>query len=139
MVQEILNLVQHKNHFLEKFYELNHDQIKMLEKSDLEGLDQFHQAREKLLVIVQEVDEKIAGRLQRHLQISNEAREMLKISLRRKDHLVREILRQDLMILSLVQKAKDNVIRELSEVQYSRRSVGKYRGRLDHLSLDEEI
>ncbi len=139
MVQEILELAQHKNHFLEKFFNLNHDEIKFLENSQLDGLDAFHSAREKLLVIIQEVDEKIGARLHRDLQISADARETLKISLRRKDHLVREILRQDLTILSLVQKAKDQVIKDLTEVKKSRQTIGKYRGRLDHLGLDEEI
>ncbi len=55
-----------------------------------------------------------------------------------KDELVTKILAQDLQILSCIEKAKSDIIRELQSVGKSRKLVNAYRNPVRPNRLDEE-
>ncbi len=140
MVQKIIDLVHHKNHFLEKFFSLNDTQITGLMSAEFQGLEHFYQARENLLKIIGEVDQKLSGMLEQRMSIQPEDRHTLRQALDKKDHLVKEIISQDLKIMSLIQKAKDAIISELKEVRQAKQTIGKYRSRISsNIGLDDEL
>ncbi len=137
-VEKIITLLNKKNHFLEKFYSLNEDQILRLKKNHFDGLDSFYQSREDLLKVLQYVDEKIkkflpssqVSHLQEEREDFNETRDEIQEALKIKAEIVSQILRQDLEILSLIDKEKSSIISELQGVKKTQSVFEKYRFKL---------
>ena len=55
-----------------------------------------------------------------------------------KSELVQRILAQDLQILSMIEQAKSNIIKELRQVQSAKKAVGAYKTGDVHNKLDEK-
>ena len=52
---------------------------------------------------------------------------------------MQRILAQDLQVLSLIEKTKSSIIKELAKVRAVRKAVGGYPGRIGSTILDEEV
>ena len=135
----IIAIMNQKNHYLEKFYSLNENELLNFSKQNFDGLEEFYQTREKILEMVKYLDSEI-DKTQSLVDtsLSLEEKQDLREALAIKDEYVNRILSQDLQILSCIEKAKSNIIRELQDMRRSRRAMGSYKsGRTDH-RLDEE-
>lgn len=138
-MQRIITLLNQKNHYLEKFYSLNETEIINFAAGRFEGLEAFYQGRERILEMIKYLDAEInSAQIQVQpasaLEDKREAREALAI----KDEYVSRILSQDLEILSCIESAKSDIIRELQDIRKTKKAVGSYKSGLQHNRLNEE-
>ena len=136
---QIINLLNHKNHFLEKFYSLNENELLNFARNDFSNLESFYQTREKILETIRYIDSEI-DQLQQNpdLQPSGDQKREASTALAIKEEYVSRILAQDLEILSCIESAKSSIIRELQEIRKARKVVGSYKSRQFTNRLDEE-
>lgn len=127
----LIQLLNEKNHFLEKFYSLNENQISDLQMGSFDGIEKFYNQREDLLKILKYIDSEIHRSHRTHKDVSGvfdtlqkgEIRECLRI----KETYVRRILEQDLTVLGLIDEAKTQIIRELQDIQKAKKALAGYK------------
>lgn len=132
----IIDLLNHKNHYLEKFYSLNENELLNFAKNDFSGLEAFYQTREKILETIRYIDAEI-DQIQ-ETQLTDAQKREVSTSFAIKEEYVSRILAQDLEILSCIESAKSSIIRELQEIRKARKAVGSYKSRQFTSRLDEE-
>jgi predicted house-cleaning noncanonical NTP pyrophosphatase (MazG superfamily) len=137
----LINLMTEKNHYLEKFYSLNESEFLNFIKGDYNGIDSFYQARERILDIISYIDqeiEKVHVDMGDPFELSQKEKAKIKEALAVKDEYVARILAQDLEILSCIEKAKNNIIKELQDIRKGRKAVTGYKTKVQGQRLDEE-
>jgi hypothetical protein len=133
----IVSLLNHKNHYLEKFYSVNETEILNFAKGEFTNLDSFYQTREKILETIAYIDSQIEAETAEP-QTSNADKREISTALAIKEEYVSRILAQDLEILSCIEAAKSSIIRELQDIRKTAKAVGSYRSRTFNNRLDEE-
>ena len=127
----LIQFLNEKNHFLEKFYTLNELQITRLETGKFDDLELFYNQREDLLKIIKYIDAEIhkAHMLHKDIvgQFSEEQKTEIRESMRTKEAYVRRILEQDLQVLGMIDDAKSMIIKELKGMQKTRRALTGYK------------
>lgn len=134
----IISLLNHKNHYLEKFYSINENEILNFAKNDFSNLEKFYQDREKILETIRYIDSEIDAAQSKDVVIDPVQRREMAATLSIKEEYVSRILAQDLEILATIECAKSNIIRELQEIRRTKKVVGSYRSRTFSNRLDEE-
>lgn len=134
----IIDLLNHKNHYLEKFYSLNETEILNFSKSDFSHLEAFYQDREKILETIRYIDEQIDSEQTRIFEVNAAHKRSIAEALAIKEEYVSRILAQDLEILSCIESAKSSIIRELQDIRKARKAVGSYKSKTFNNRLDEE-
>lgn len=126
-----VQLLNEKNHFLEKFYSLNEKQLVQLSASKFENVEYFYNQREDILKIIKYIDAELArahdDEVAMNLAISGQDQLAVKECLRVKDIFVNRIVEQDVQIISLIEKLKNNIITELKTVRGARRAMTGYK------------
>jgi hypothetical protein len=138
----IINLLQEKNHYLEKFYSLNENEIINFSQGNFDGLEVFYNTREKILEILKYIDgqlDQVQNSFEELSTIGTEDRRQIKEALAIKDEYVSRIIDQDLEVLTCIEAAKSNIIRELQDVRRVRKAVGGYKSPTFNKRLDEEV
>ncbi len=133
----IISLLNQKNHYLEKFYSVNENEILNFAKGEFSNLENFYQTREKILETIAYIDSQIEAESASPDITSAERRE-ISTALAIKEEYVSRILAQDLEILSCIESAKSSIIRELQDIRKTAKAVGSYRSRTFNNRLDEE-
>jgi effector-binding domain-containing protein len=137
-MEELIELFKEKNHFLKKFYLLNSKELENFNGGKFENLEYFYEQREKLIEIIDYIKTKIE-------KISDH--EELKDSLQNKEvraieannnSIAKDILSQDAEILTLIENAKNTIIKELQKIKKGKTIVSKYKGYTNQNNLDEE-
>lgn len=127
----LIQFLNEKNHFLEKFFTLNETQITRLEAGKFDDLELFYNQREDLLKIIKYIDAEIhkAHMLHKDIvgQFSEEQKAEIRESMRTKEAYVRRILEQDLQVLGMIDDAKSMIIKELKGMQKTRRALSGYK------------
>lgn len=127
----LIQFLNEKNHFLEKFFALNESQITRLETGRFEDLEKFYNQREDLLKIIKYIDSEIhkAHMLHKDIvgQFSEEQKTEIRESMRTKEAYVRRILEQDLQVLGMIDDAKSMIIKELKGIQTARKAMTGYK------------
>jgi len=127
----LIQYLNEKNHFLEKFYALNEMQITRFEAGMFEELETFYNQREDLLKIIKYVDAQIHKAHRVHIDTTGAFTEDEKVeireSLRTKEAYVKRILEQDLQVLDMIDDAKSNIIKELKGIQSTRKALAGYK------------
>lgn len=127
----LIQYLNEKNHFLEKFYSLNETQIKNLEAGMFDGLEVFYNQREDLLKIIKYIDSEIHKAHKLHksaaMEFTPEQKTEISECLRAKEAYAKKILEQDLQVLGLIDEAKSTIIKELQEVQKARKALASYK------------
>jgi hypothetical protein len=125
----VITLLNEKNHYLEKFYSLNEAELKNFLQSNFDGLEVFYNSREKILEIIKYIDSQIESeRMKDNNQAVAEKYKMeIKQALSAKDQYVERILEQDLQILSCIEAAKNEIIKELKSVKHGRKAMKGYK------------
>ena len=138
----IANLLDQKNHYLEKFYSLNETEIKKFLSGNFDGLERFYDNRERVLEIIKYIDSQIDSI---HNQIMGtpdadhpQAKTHIASALRIKDQYVTRIMEQDLEILSCIEATKNSIIRELNDLKKGKKAVAGYRAPDFQKNLNEE-
>lgn len=138
----IIQLLQEKNHYLEKFYSLNETEIINFSMGRFENLENFYNTRERILEILRYIDDQIAlvnTEAEQVHQYSPDELHQVKVAMNIKEEYVSRILKQDLEVLSLIEAAKSNIIRELQDVRRVRKAVSGYKSPTFTKRLDEEV
>ena len=137
----VISLLNEKNHYLEKFYALNETELKNFSMGIFDNLEHFYQTREKVLDILKYIDsevDKAHEELDYASAVATEDKRAIREALAIKDEYVTHIIEQDLEILACIETAKNGIIRELQEVQKSRRGISGYKSPTFAQRLDEE-
>jgi len=126
-----VQLLNEKNHFLEKFYSLNEKQLVQLSASKFENVEYFYNQREDILKIIKYIDAELTrvhnDEVAMNLAISEQDQSAVKECLRIKDIYVNRIVEQDVQIISLIETLKNNIITELKTVRGARRAMAGYK------------
>ncbi|MGZ3691728.1 MAG: hypothetical protein ACXVAX_09500 [Pseudobdellovibrio sp.] len=127
----LIQFLNEKNHFLEKFYALNEAQIARLEAGLFDQVEKFYNQREDLLNIIKYIDAEVQKAHGLHKEMSGQYNEEQKAeirnALRTKEAYVKRILEQDLLVLGLIDDAKSQIIRELKDVTKARKALNGYK------------
>ena len=127
----LVQLLNEKNHFLEKFYSLNEAEITRLEAGSFDQIENFYNQREDMLKIIKYIDAEIQKAHGLHKDMAGVFSEAEKVgvrsALRAKEAFVERILEQDIIVLSLIDDAKSQIIRELRDIGKARKALTGYR------------
>ncbi|MCB0341319.1 MAG: hypothetical protein H6626_09505 [Pseudobdellovibrionaceae bacterium] len=141
-MEQIIDLLEEKNRFLEKFYRLNESEILKFADGNFDGLELFYGERESILEIIGKLDGRIEESSSAPVDpkfVSNVAKKQILSNIDYKNEVVSRILEQDLQILSFIEQAKSNIIRELSQVRAAKKAIGSYKSGEVNRHLDEEV
>ena len=126
----IINLLKDKNFHLQKFHQLNEDELVRFGQDNFDNLEIFYQSRETILDLVRCIDRLVETAAAVHAepkQISSQHKREMMQAMNAKNELVSLILAQDLEILSVIEQAKSNIIKELRQVSTAKKAVGAYK------------
>lgn len=139
-METIINLLKDKNYHLEKFHDLNATELLNFAEGNFDNLEVFYQSRETILDLVRCIDRLIdaAAAADTPAVISDADKKEVTTCMNMKSELVTRILGQDLQILSMIEQAKSNIIKELRQVQSAKKAVGAYKSGSPANKLDEE-
>lgn len=129
-----IQLLNEKNHFLEKFYTLNETQLVEFMEGRFHNIETFYNQREDILKIIKYIDAQIQRYQQDEIDmkapISEEDKQTVKKTLKIKDLFVSQIIEQDVQLISLIDRLKSDVIRELKLVRETKRAITGYKSSL---------
>lgn len=138
-MKEVINLLNQKNQHLERFYRHNEDEILNFIDGNFDNLERFYHSREVILDMIGCLDEMIEDAQARmDGRLSDDDKRQAIQALDRKNDLVTQILSQDLQILSLIESAKSNIIKELTQVKSAKKAVGSYKSGQPEPQLNEK-
>lgn len=137
-MKRLLDLMDQKNHYLEKFYTINEKHIEQFLKNRFEEINEFYNARENILEILKYIDQEI--RIVSHSATEESLLDIQKLKncLSVKDTFVQKIIEQDIDILSCIEAAKNSIIAELKEVRMGKKVIAAYKTPTFNESLGEE-
>jgi hypothetical protein len=136
----IISLLRDKNYHLQKFHQLNETELMNFIEGNFDNLEVFYQSRETILDLVRCIDRLIeaAANAEDEKKVSDKNKQDMIKAMAQKDDLVTRILAQDLQILSLIEQAKSDIIKELRSVQTAKKAVGAYKSGEPMSKLDEK-
>ena len=137
----IISLLRDKNYHLQKFFSLNESELLNFAEDNFDNLETFYQARETILDLIRCIDRLIDAASNAHENpraISDQNKKQMITCMADKNELVTRILSQDLQILSVIEQAKSNIIRELRQVENGKKAVGAYKSGPARNKLDEK-
>lgn len=129
-METIINLLKDKNYHLEKFHELNSTELMNFAEGNFDNLEVFYQSRETILDLIRCIDRLIdaaTAAQEGQIQASDADKREITGCMNLKNELVTLILGQDLQILSMIEQAKSNIIKDLRQVQSAKKAVGAYK------------
>jgi len=128
-MEQVLKLIKERNSYLKKFYTINKAELFRLTEGDFTRLEFFYKNRDNLLDMVSHIETSINGRLREipaGTHITPELKNDVQMELNLKDEIISEILRQDIEILSIIEQAKNQIIKELQDLSKKKNAVGSY-------------
>jgi hypothetical protein len=121
----IIQLLKDRNLHLEKFAQLNESEMLRFDEGNFDNLESFYKSREGILNLVACIDKLIEETECDPALPDAKKRQVLDL-LTQKNEIVTEILSQDLQILSMIERAKSEIIKELSTVKAGRKALHNY-------------
>ncbi len=123
----LIDLMNRKNSFLEKFYTINEAELLNFSADDFGNLEPFYQCRENILRLIGRIDDLVEDHLKSiDTSLPREIRLQIQSCLDKKDELAKKIVDQDLQIITAIEKKKSGIITELKSVQNTRRLHSAY-------------
>ncbi len=141
-MERVIELLNEKNHYLEKFYSLNETEIENFSVGNFDNLDGFYTTRERILEILKYLDSEILKEQADYSPeaiASSEHRKEIVQALNTKDEYVSRIIEQDIEVLTCIEQAKNNIIRELQDVRKNKKAIGSYKSKTFDNRLNEEV
>jgi hypothetical protein len=136
----VVALLNEKNHYLEKFFTLNETELANFVQGKFDNLEYFYQTRDRILDVVKYIDAQIEKENFAHeAVVSDEMKKQVRESLKIKDQYVSRIIEQDIQVLTCIESAKNQIIRELQNLQKSKKAVGGYKVKTFDQRLNEEV
>jgi hypothetical protein len=137
-MKRVLELMDQKNHYLEKFYTINETHLEQFLKNRFEQINDFYNARENILEILKYIDNEIRIVSQAAAEETMLDVQKLKNSLSVKETFVQKILEQDIDILACIEAAKNSIISELREVRIGKKAISAYKTPTFNETFDAE-
>lgn len=141
-METIIKLMRQRNEHLLKFKEINEKELINFAEGQFDNIETFYQARETLLNLVRSIDTMISNEAAsvdpQSPSITDEYRRAVVESMDIKNQIVTEILSQDLQILSVIETAKSGIIKELKQVQATRKAFNSYQSKGPSSRVNEE-
>lgn len=140
-METIINLLKDKNYHLQKFFQLNEGELLNFTEGNFDNLEVFYQSRETILDLVRCIDRLVDAAAEAQgegVTASDKQKAEMVQCMANKNELVQRILAQDLQILSVIEQAKSNIIRELRQVSAGRKAIGGYKSGDAPAKLDEK-
>lgn len=139
-MSQVLSLLEEKNRNLAKFYQMNEIEMTRIAEGNFDELESFYRNREGILDLIRTIDTltEVASKETIERDINDDQRIQVLDLLNQKNELVTQILEQDLKILSLIEQAKSNIIKELGQVRLARKAISGYQSGKTKTQLDEE-
>lgn len=128
-MERIIELLERKNQYLEKFYLISEAEFLNFESGDFRNLESFYDCRDKILNIVHHIEnelEKLNQQFSDTPKVDSRMTDAAKRALDKKDALVNQILELDLRIISCIENAKSSIIKELRGVRKGRKAMKGY-------------
>lgn len=139
MTDEIIHLLSERNRYLSQFSVINKVQIGRLQAGNFEQLSEFYMTREHILAVVEKIELLLNQKLeQSEADISDENRSAVEALLQAKDKIIKDILDQDLEILSTIEQEKTSIISELKTLGKGKKTITAYKSGITTKKLDEE-
>lgn len=135
----IISLFQQKSHYLEKFCQANDEAIEQFADGNFDSLDSFYQMREDIIQVLNYIDAQVKLAQEDIKDAEFKDKDKLRAALAQKDSYVHRIMQQDLKILSFIDRAKSEIIRELQDLKKSKTAIGRYKSGMTPRRLDEEV
>lgn len=139
MTDEIVHLLTERNRHLNQFSVLNKIQLERVLRGDFDQVNDFYIAREHLLAVIEKI-EIIINEKSKHVSpnVPDEVKKNIEILLMNKDQLIKEILDQDLKILSRIECEKTEIISELKNLSKGKKTISAYKSGITSTKVDEE-
>jgi dsDNA-binding SOS-regulon protein len=138
-MERIITLLKEKNHYLEKFYVMNENELLNFADGNFENIESFYRARDKILDLIRTLDDIIEEESKKApLNLAEAAKSEISQILREKDEWVTAILSQDLQVLSWVEKEKSSIIKELQLVRKNKKAIQGYHSGRRTPAVDEK-
>ena len=139
-MSQVLSLLEEKNKHLAKFYQMNEIEMTRIAEGNFDELENFYRNREGILDLIRTIDNltEVASQETITEDIDDNQRVQVMDFLDQKNELVQQILEQDLRILSFIEQAKSEIIRELGQVRIARKAIAGYQSGATKTQLDEE-
>lgn len=140
MSDEIIHLLSERNRYLSQFSVINKVQIGRLKTGNFEQLSEFYMTREHILAVVEKIELLLSQKLEGSTtDISDGNKSSVEALLQAKDKIIKEILEQDLEILSTIEQEKTNIISELKTLRKGRTTISAYKSGITSTKLDDEV
>lgn len=129
---DVLALLRSKNRCLDRFLSISRDFLAALEGgAGLSGLERFQLDRDACLKAIDLYDRKISEAVP---LLPSEVRtpslsESVKTQLDRKQSVIQSILAVDLEIMSRIEEARNDLLKDLSESRKNTEKLGKFKSR----------
>lgn len=138
---DVIELLNQKNHYLEKFYSLTEVEIENFSMGNFDNLENFYHTREKILDIIKYIDGQIFNANAETEAFLNSTidRKIMQEAIAIKEEYVSRIIEQDLQILSCIENTKSNIIKELQNLKKSKKAIGGYKSKQFENQIDEEV
>lgn len=140
MTDEIIHLLSERNRYLSQFSVINKMQIGRLKNGNFEQLSEFYMTREHILAVIEKIELLLNQKLEASEgDISDENRSSVEALLEAKDNIIKDILDQDLEILSTIEQEKTSIISELKTLGKGKKTISAYKSGISNKKLDEEV
>ncbi len=137
-----IDILEEKKMHLEDFYRLNESALEKFKADDFSDLEEFYKTREGILDIIRKLDEMLERVNQTEgdqSKIDLALKKSVMEALEHKNILVTQILEQDLNILSVLETAKSEIIKELTQVRGAKKAIGAYHSGNNKSRLSEKV
>ena len=128
-MSKILDLLKEKNFYLERFLEESRGERTRFKARHFDNLDSLYQKREQILLNIQSIDNRIdkicaeEGGEVLNPPKKNEITDMLAMIKKN----VRNIMEEDLEIISYIENEKTKIIKEISQTKEGRKVLNGYK------------
>jgi len=139
-MKRLITLMKEKNHFLEKYMNLNERETIHFQTGNFNRLEGFYTDRERILEIIKYLDGEIDSE-QAILSpeiMDRDTKAEIAAQLEIKKEVVDQVLKQDLDILSMIDKEKSNIIRELQDLKKDKKGISGYKSSKVTSRINEE-
>ncbi len=125
--QALLELLQQKNHFLDKFFSMNTKGIEEFKLGNFDSLDQFYHNRESILNAIRVIDQRIADLKISVSEMTEDDKSDIRYELDIKNETVQLVIDQDLIILQYIETQKSRIIMDLKANVKTKSTIAKFK------------
>lgn len=135
----LIQLLEQKNHFLEKLLSLNELQAALLKAGEIDTLDEFYLRREKIIDTIGYIDSQLKIAFEESIDLSEAQREVVEHLLFIKDEYVNHIMNLEMTILSSLETIKNQILKDLIDTHRQRKRLQGYQSEKETHSVSEKV